>query len=61
MKKIAIFDQLSIGSTIFKIIDKKNFFNVTLLSARNNYNLICKQINKYKPRYFIITNPSVYK
>ena len=40
---------------------KKNFFNVTLLSARNNYNLICKQINKYKPRYFIITNPSVYK
>ena len=62
-KKIAILGSTgSIGSTTFKIIDKKKFFfNVTLLSARNNYNLICKQINKYKPRYFIITNPSVYK
>ena len=62
-KKIAILGSTgSIGSTTLEIIDiKKSFFNVSLLSAKNNYNLICKQINKYSPKYFIITNPSVYK
>ena len=47
----------SVGLSTLKIIDKKkNFFNIIHLAANNNYNLICKQIKKYKPKYFII-NP----
>ena len=52
----------SIGESVFEIIDKKkNFFNVHLLSANKNHNSIIKQIKKYNPNYFIITDRSVYK
>jgi len=51
----------SIGKSVFEIIDKKkNFFNVHLLSANKNHNSIIKQIKKYNPNYFIITDRSVY-
>ena len=52
----------SIGSSVFKIIDKKKkYFKIDLLSANKNYDLICKQIKKYNPKYFVITDPYVYK
>ena len=51
----------SIGQNVLKIIDiKKNSFKVELLSAHKNYPLIIKQIKKYKPKIFVITNPEVY-
>ncbi len=61
-KKIIILGSTgSIGSTTLKIIDKKrSSFEVFLLSAKDNYNLICKQIKKYKPKYFVVTNSSVF-
>ncbi|MDC0433542.1 1-deoxy-D-xylulose-5-phosphate reductoisomerase [Pelagibacteraceae bacterium] len=52
----------SIGTSLFKIIDNKaEYFNVHLLSANKKYNLICKQIKKYNPKYFIISDPNVYR
>ena len=52
----------SVGLSTLKIIDKKkDFFRIILLAANNNYKLICKQIKKYKPKYFIINNFKVYK
>ena len=51
----------SIGLSTFKIIDKKRKdFIINLLSANKNYKLILKQIKKYKPKYFIINNRSIY-
>ena len=47
----------SIGSTTLKIIDKKkSSFSVFLLSSNKNYKIICEQIDKYKPKFFIISN-----
>ena len=52
----------SIGLSTLKIIDrKKNYFKINLLSANKNFRLICKQIKKYKPNFFIINDPLVYK
>ena len=52
----------SIGLTTLRILDlKKNYFIPYLFSADKNYNLICKQINKYKPEIFLINNQKVYK
>ena len=51
----------SVGLSTLKIIDKKkNFFRIILLAANNNYRLICDQIKKYKPEYFIINNFKVF-
>ncbi len=51
----------SVGLSTLKIIDKKKFFfRVILLAANNNYRLICNQIRRYKPKYFIINNFKVY-
>ena len=51
----------SVGLSTLKIIDrKKNLFRIILLAANNNYKLICDQIKKYKPEYFIINNLKVY-
>ncbi len=64
MKKlISIFGSTgSIGLTTLKIIDKKKFyFKPYIFSANKNYSLICKQIKKYNPVYFIITNRVVFK
>ena len=52
----------SIGLTTLRILDlKKSYFIPYLFSADKNYNLICKQINKYKPEIFLINNQKVYK
>ena len=51
----------SVGLSTLKIINKKkNFFRVILLAANNNYRLICDQIKKYKPKYFIINDFKIY-
>ena len=50
----------SIGITTFDIIDKKkDYFKVNLLAANKNYSLICKQIYKYKPKYFVISDKKI--
>ena len=49
----------SIGLTTLKIIKKKDF-KPLLFSANKNYKLICKQIQKYKPKYFVINNYNVF-
>jgi len=52
----------SVGLTTLSIIDKKKkFFNLYLLSANKNYKLICKQINKYNPNFFIVTDKKIYE
>ena len=52
----------SIGINTLEIIDKKrSLFNVNLLSAHKNYKLICKQINNYSPRYFIVTDIKIFE
>ncbi len=52
----------SVGVSTLKIIDKKkNFFKINLLSANSNYDLICKQINKYNPNIFLIFDLKVFK
>jgi len=50
----------SIGLSTLKIVDKKKEFNIILLSANKNYPLICKQIKKYKPTYFVISNKNIF-
>ena len=50
----------SIGLSTLSIINKKNF-NINLLSANKNYKLICKQIIRYKPKVFIITDNDIFK
>tara|TARA_B100000886_G_scaffold164910_1_gene112487 strand:+ start:884 stop:2056 length:1173 start_codon:yes stop_codon:yes gene_type:complete len=51
----------SIGINTLEIINKKkSLFNVNLLSAHKNYKLICKQINNYSPRYFIVTDNKIF-
>ena len=52
----------SIGRSSFKIINKKKqYFNFYLLSANKNYDLICKQIKKYKPKFFIINDQKIFQ
>jgi len=51
----------SVGVSTLSIIDKKkNYFKVHLLSANKNFYLIEKQIKKYKPKIFVITNKVIY-
>ena len=61
-KKISILGSTgSIGLSTLKIVDKKNiFFKVILLSANKNYLQICKQIKKYKPIYFVISDLNIF-
>ena len=61
-KKISILGSTgSIGLNVFDIIDrKKNFFKIKLLSANKNFKLICKQIKKYKPEFYLINNETIY-
>ena len=52
----------SIGLTTLKIVDKKkNYFQPYFFAANKNYNLICKQIKKYKPHIFLIHDQKVFK
>ena len=50
----------SIGLSVLTIIKKKKFFIPYLFSANKNYNLICKQIKQFKPKYFLIYNDKIY-
>ena len=61
-KKIAILGSTgSIGNNSLQILNlNKSKFNILLLSANSNYGEILKQINKYKPLYFVITNFFVF-
>jgi 1-deoxy-D-xylulose-5-phosphate reductoisomerase len=52
----------SIGLSTLSIVDKKkNYFKIHLLSAKKNYKIAYKQILKYSPIFFIITDPVIYK
>ena len=47
----------SIGLSSLKILSKKkNLFTINVLAANRNYKLICKQIDQFKPKVFIINN-----
>jgi len=61
-KKISILGATgSIGVSALSIIDKKkNFFNIILLSSNKNFTLICKQIKKYKPKYYVINDINIF-
>ena len=62
-KKIAILGSTgSIGKTSLEILKKDlKKFKIFLLTANSNYSLILKQINKYKPDYFIINDFKVFE
>ncbi len=61
-KKISILGSTgSIGLSTLSIINKKkNFFKVLLLTSNKNYQLICNQIIKYKPKYFLINDQKIF-
>ena len=51
----------SVGLTSLSIVDKKkNKFRLRLLSANKNFSLICKQIKKYRPQFFVINNYQIF-
>ena len=62
-KNIAILGSTgSIGLTALSVFEKKKKdFKLQLLSANKNFHLICKQIQKYSPNYFLITDLSTYE
>ena len=51
----------SVGLTTLEIIRKKNLFKIDLLSANQNYKLICKQIKEYEPKIFLINNSKIFR
>ena len=52
----------SIGITALKIFDKKkNYFKPYLFSSNKNFQLISKQITKYKPVFFLINDYKIFK
>tara|TARA_B100000886_G_scaffold336654_1_gene295854 strand:+ start:3579 stop:4739 length:1161 start_codon:yes stop_codon:yes gene_type:complete len=52
----------SIGKSALSIVDKKkNNIKIDILSANRNFKLIVKQIRKYNPKYFIITDLNIFK
>ena len=61
-KKISILGATgSIGVSALSVIDKnKFFFKIILLSSNKNYKIICRQIKKYKPEYYVIHNLETY-
>ena len=51
----------SVGLSTLSILDKnKKDFKPFVFSANKNYKLICKQIKKYKPHFFIISDKNTY-
>ena len=62
-KKISILGSTgSIGNSVLKIIDKKrNSFEINLLSANKSYTKIYHQINKYRPKFFVIKNKYIFE
>ena len=61
-KKIIILGSTgSVGQTTLRIIkDKKKLFIIETLLAYKNYKKICYQINKFKPKNFIIANKNIF-
>ena len=57
-KKITILGSTgSIGLNTLKLLDKKKlFFTINILAANKNYKAICKQIIKFKPKFFVVNN-----
>ncbi len=52
----------SVGLSTLSIIDiKKDYFKPYIFSANKNFKLICKQIDKYKPKIFVIKNYNTFK
>ncbi len=52
----------SVGLSTLSIVDKKKkIFKTVLLSANKNYKLISKQIKKYSPSIFVITDKKIFK
>ena len=62
-KKISILGSTgSIGQSSLDIIDKKKkYFDIILLSSNKNFSLICHQIRKYKPKYYLIKDFKTFK
>ena len=51
----------SVGLSTLSILDKnKKDFKPFVFSANKNYKLICQQIKKYKPHFFIISDKNTY-
>ena len=50
----------SIGSSVLTILKKKKSFTPYLFSANKNYNLICKQVKQFKPKYFLIADEKIF-
>ncbi len=62
-KKIAILGSTgSIGESSLRVL-RENIkkFKIILLSANSNYPLILKQIQTYKPKYFVVSDKSVFR
>ena len=52
----------SIGLSALSIVDKrKKDISLHVLAANKNYKIIKKQIIKYKPKYFVITDLNIYE
>tara|TARA_B100000575_G_C23098830_1_gene633891 strand:- start:204 stop:1367 length:1164 start_codon:yes stop_codon:yes gene_type:complete len=52
----------SVGQNTLDIVNnRKNYFKALIFSANKNYKLICKQIVKFKPDYFVINDQKIYK
>ena len=51
----------SIGRSALSIVDKeRKNISINILSANRNYDLIKKQIIKYKPKYFVISDTIIF-
>ncbi len=63
MKSLAIIGSTgSIGISTINVLKKNNKkFRLYYLSCDKNYNLLTKQIKKFKPRYFHINNSKYHK
>ncbi len=60
-KKISIFGSTgSIGQTTLGLLQKKNDFQVYILTANNNQKAIVRLIKRYKPKIFIIYDFKTY-
>ena len=52
----------SIGLSSLKIFSrKKKLFKINILAANKNYQLICKQINQFKPEVFVVNDAKVFE
>ncbi len=62
-KKVSILGSTgSIGLSSLRIFSKrKKLFRIHILAANKNYKLICKQINEFKPDFFVVNNFKVFE